>query len=82
MSTVGDTRTAPCTWCEAPSVVQTFRRYPRHTRITGGFWDTGNCPCGNSGGMDTYGRAILKQKRKDAHEPKQYHNGKPIKKDQ
>lgn len=55
--TPGDTRAAPCSWCKRPGIKQTYRAYG--DGLSGGYWDTGNCPCGSLAGMLKYGRAVV-----------------------
>ena len=43
MPTVGETRTAPCTWCRKP-VLQVWRLYSFN--LCEGYWSEENCTCG------------------------------------
>lgn len=71
----GDTRVAPCSWCGAPDVEQTFQRYPPSAGLPGGFWDTGACRCSTLRGIIALGTTVLANQRERAGAPQMYRDG-------
>lgn len=73
MPAYGDTRVAPCTWCHAPDILQTFRSY--EDGMAGGYWDTGNCPCGKVAGLINFGATIARNEAKRTDKRPRFRNG-------